>query len=275
MIEEFDFRLINPGQSEQAFYFVFRGNDLLWSGKTDFLQPLTRREWLDAGLAQLPAFYFGSYRGLPCFAVQCEDTSTGLPGHEWIGMRRVLMEMDEILFAIAGRGRQILEFNQTHRYCGRCGAPTKQHEKEHALYCAACEHFYYPRVSPCIIVLVTRGEDLLLARSSRFPNGMYSTLAGFVEPGETIEQAVHREVMEEVGVKIDGLRYYASQAWPFPHQLMIGFHAQYRSGDIRIDDEEIVEARWWHYNDLPLTPTAAALSGKLIQSYLERLESLK
>jgi len=273
MIEEFDFRLIDPGQSEQAFYFVFRGNDLLWSGNTDFLQPLTRGEWLHAGLAQLPAYYFGAYRGLPCFAVQCEDASAGLPGHQWIGMRRVLMEMDEILFAIAGRGRQILEFNRTHKYCGRCGAPTRQHEKEHALYCAACQHFYYPRLSPCIIVLVTRGEELLLARSSRFPNGMYSTLAGFVEPGETIEQAVHREVMEEVGVKIGSLRYYASQAWPFPHQLMIGFHAEHCGGDITIDDEEIVDARWWHYTDLPLTPTAAALSGKLIQSYLEQLGS--
>ena len=172
-------------------------------------------------------------------------------------------------------GRQILEFNRTHKYCGRCGEPTRQHEKESALYCARCEHFYYPRVSPCIIVLVTRGEELLLARSSRFPNGMYSTLAGFVEPGETIEQAVHREVAEEVGVKIGGLRYYASQAWPFPHQLMIGFHAEHRAGDIKIDDEEIVDARWWHYSDLPLTPTSAALSGKLIQSYLEQIGNAK
>lgn len=272
MIEEFDFKLIDPGDSEQAYYFVFRDNNLLWSGSSGFPRPATRDEWHHGDLAGFPTYYFGSYGGLPCYAVQCDDPDAGLPDHEWIGMRRMLMELDEALFAIAGRGRQILEFNRTHKYCGRCGGPTRQHEKESALYCAACEHFYYPRISPCIIVLVTRGEELLLARSSRFPNGMYSTLAGFVEPGETIEQAVHREVQEEVGVEIGGLRYYASQSWPFPHQLMIGFHAEHKAGDIKIDDEEIVDARWWHYTDLPLTPTAAALSGKLIESYLEQLK---
>ena len=271
MIDEFDFRLINPGTATQAYYFIFNGNNLLWSGNRDFPPPIKDRDWRRAGLAEFPAYFFGAYRGVPCFAVQCEDASLNLPGYQWIGMRRALMEMDETLFAVAGRGRQILEFNSTHRYCGRCGEPTSQHEKESALYCATCDHFYYPRVSPCIIVLVTRREELLLARSSRFPNGMYSTLAGFVEPGETIEQAVHREVAEEVGVKIGAMRYYASQAWPFPHQLMIGFHAEHRAGEIMIDDEEIVDARWWHYTKLPLTPTSAALSGKLIQSYIERL----
>ena len=271
MIEDFDFRLIDPGTQEQAYYFVFRGNDLLWSESPDYPRPSTRSEWHRGGMAGFPAYYFGSYRGLPCYAVQCEDHDACLTDHEWIGMRRILMVLDEALFAIAGRGRQILEFNRTHKYCGRCGAPTIQHDKESALYCAHCEHFYYPRISPCIIVLVTRGEELLLARSSRFPNGMYSTLAGFVEPGETIEQAVHREVEEEVGVKITGLRYYASQSWPFPHQLMIGFHAEHRTGEIKIDDEEIVDARWWHFTDLPLTPTSAALSGKLIESYLEQI----
>lgn len=275
MIEDFDFRLIDPGTQEQAYYFVFRGNDLLWSESPDYPRPSTRSEWHRGGMAGFPAYYFGSYRGLPCYAVQCEDHDACLTDHEWIGMRRILTVLDETVFAIAGRGRQILEFNRTHKYCGRCGAPTSQHDKESALYCANCEHFYYPRISPCIIVLVTRGEELLLARSSRFPNGMYSTLAGFVEPGETIEQAVHREVAEEVGVKIEGLRYYASQSWPFPHQLMIGFHAEHLEGEIRIDDEEIVDARWWHYTDLPLTPAAAALSGKLIQSYIERLTASK
>ena len=275
MLEEFDFKLIDPGNPEQAYYFIFHGNDLLWSGDPEFPPPVRGEAWRRAGLAGFPAYYFGAWRGLPCFAVHCEDPSVKLPGHQWIGMRRVLMEMEETLFAIAGRGRQILEFNRTHKFCGRCGEPTLQHEKESALYCARCEQFYYPRVSPCIIVLVTRGEELLLARSSRFPNGMYSTLAGFVEPGETIEQAVHREVAEEVGVQIGGLRYYASQAWPFPHQLMIGFHAEHRAGEIKIDDEEIVDARWWHYTELPLAPAAAALSGKLIRSYLERLAESK
>ena len=275
MLEEFDFTLTDPGRSEMAYYFAFNGNDILWSGNSNLPHPIPQSEWRQSSLADYPGYYFGSYRGLPCFAIQCDDKNIILPGYTWIGMRRVLIEMDEILFAIAGRGKQILEFNRTHKYCGRCGKQTSQHGKESALYCSHCDHYYYPRVSPCIIVLVTRGEELLLARSSRFPNGMFSTLAGFVEPGETIEQAVHREVEEEVGVKIGNLRYYSSQAWPFPHQLMIGFHAEHHSGEIIIDDDEIVDAQWWHYTDLPHTPPPAALSGKLIQSYIERLTESK
>lgn len=271
MLDEFNFSFTNPGRSEMAYYFVFHGNDFLWSGNRALPAPIPQPAWKQSELAKHSSYFFGSYQGLPCFAVQCDDQSVSLPGYEWIGMRRILIELDEMVFAIAGRGKQILEFNRTHRYCGMCGGQTVQHEKESALYCTRCDHFYYPRVSPCIIVLVTRGEELLLARSSRFPNGMYSTLAGFIEPGETIEQAVHREVGEEVGIKIGNLCYYSSQAWPFPHQLMIGFHAEHHSGEISIDDNEIVDAQWWHYTDLPHTPPAAALSGKLIQSYIESL----
>jgi NAD+ diphosphatase len=271
MLDGFDFRLCETGAWNKAYFFVYQGNNLLWSGNPGIPDPVSRKLWQQSILSALPCFYFGSYQGLPCFAVNYESEAALPEGTEWIGLRSILVEQEAPFFTMAGRGKQILEFNLANRFCGKCGHPTSSHAHEIALHCPGCSHVMYPHVSPCMIVLVTRGEELLLARSARFPNAMYSTLAGFIEPGETIEQAVHREVAEEVGVSIRTPRYFASQSWPFPHQLMIGFHAEYDSGEIRIDDDEIVDARWWHYSALPLTPTKAAMSGMLIADYINRL----
>ena len=273
MLPEFQMGLRNTADSERAYYFILRGNDLLCARDRRLPEPIAQQKWRDSALGRLPAFNFGSYRGLPCFAVHCQ-TDDALPEDmEWTGLRRLLVDEHENLFTLAGRGRQILEFNLANRHCGKCGQATVAHERDIARLCGSCGHVMYPQISPCMIVLVTRGVELLLARSTRFPNAMYSTLAGFVEPGETIEQAVHREVAEEVGLQIAAPVYFGSQSWPFPHQLMIGFHAEYAYGEIRIDDDEIVDARWWHYRDLPLTPTSAAMSGMLIRDYVQRIST--
>jgi NAD+ diphosphatase len=270
MLPDFEMGMRDVSAAERAWYFVFRGNDLLCAADRSLPEPMTREVWQESPFGNLPAFYFGSYRGLPCYAVHHEADAAVPAGMEWTGLRRLLVDESATLYSLAGRGRQILEFNLTHRYCGKCGQPTVAHARDLARECQGCGHVVYPRVSPCMIVLVTRGEELLLARSARFPNAMYSTLAGFVEPGETIEQAVHREVLEEVGVRIAPPVYFGSQPWPFPHQLMIGFHAEYAGGEIRIGEEEIVDARWWHYRELPLTPPGSAMSGMLIQDYVRR-----
>jgi len=217
-------------------------------------------------------YYFGSYHGIPCYAVSAQS-KFHITGYEWFGMRRILIGTDSDLFAIVGRARQILEFNRTHKYCGQCGSETEQHEKDLALYCPACTMVFYPRISPCIIVLVTRGEELLLAKGRKNIGGIYTTLAGFVEAGETIEQAVHREVQEETGVIIGNLKYFSSQPWPFPHQLMLGFHAEYHSGEICIDKDEILDAAWWHYSNLPKTLIPESIAGKLISSYIEKIKN--
>lgn len=270
MLQEFHLGLQDAADSGPAYYFVYRGNDLLCPRDHSVPEPVAQEVWRDSALARFPGYYFGSYRGLPCFAVNFEAEEPVPEAMEWTGLRRLLVDEHGKLFTLAGRGRQILEFNLANRYCGKCGQVTVAHMRDIARLCGSCGHVVYPQISPCMIVLVTRGEELLLARSTRFPNAMYSTLAGFVEPGETIEQAVHREVAEEVGVKIAAPVYFGSQSWPFPHQLMIGFHAEYISGEICIDDDEIVDARWWHYLDLPLTPTISAMSGMLIQDYVRR-----
>lgn len=137
--------------------------------------------------------------------------------------------------------------------------------------CRDCRVINYPRLSPSIIVLVTRGDEMLLARNANWPTNMYSTLAGFVEPGESIEQTVHREVMEEVGLRVRNLRYFGSQSWPFPNSLMLGFHAEYEGGDIVCQPDEIADAQWFSKDTLPQTPPKTAISGWLIDEFIQAL----
>lgn len=184
-----------------------------------------------------------------------------------INARMVLAE-SETAFAIASRATQMAIWRQQHQYCGQCGTPTQQAQHEHFRYCEPCGLRFYPRINPCVIVLVTRGDEVLLAQNIRNRHrGWFSTLAGFMEPGESAEQAVRREVFEEVGVQLGQLRYLMSQTWPFPNQLMLGFIADYASGDIQIQEAEIAEAGWFHLSDLPKHPPAQTISGLLIRQY--------
>lgn len=173
----------------------------------------------------------------------------------------------------AGRAVQIAEWARTHRYCGRCAAPTEPSPGERAVRCPACGLAAYPRVAPAMITLVTRGapgcdQEALLARGTNFPMPMYSCLAGFVEPGEDLEGAVVREVREEVGVIVGDVHYQASQPWPFPHSLMIGFRARYLSGDLVLDESEIADARWCRKDDLPPIPPGISIARRLIDAWL-------
>jgi NAD+ diphosphatase len=138
--------------------------------------------------------------------------------------------------------------------------------------CEPCGTLNYPRIAPCVIVLVTRGEELLLARNANFPRPMYSTLAGFIEVGESVEETLVREVREEVGVEVRNLRYFQSQSWPFPNQLMLGFFAEYAGGEIVCDPSEIADARWFHHRELPMIPPGASVSGQLIRHYIQTLQ---
>lgn len=172
----------------------------------------------------------------------------------------------------AGRAVQIAEWARTHRFCGRCGTPTEAQAHERAMRCPACGLLSYPRLAPAMITLVTRGEgddeEALLGQGVQFRGPMYSCLAGFVEPGETLEGAVVREVFEEVGVEIEDVRYQSSQPWPFPHSLMIGFRARWKSGEIVCDPTEIADAKWFRRDDLPNIPPRISIARKLIDGWL-------
>jgi NAD+ diphosphatase len=179
----------------------------------------------------------------------------------------------EVNWLVAGRAVQIVEWARTHRFCGRCATPTIISSGERAMKCPACGLVAFPRLAPAMITLVTRGHgsesEALLARGAQFRAPMYSCLAGFVEPGESLEGAVEREVREEVGVAVRNVRYWGSQPWPFPHSLMVGFRADYDSGEIVCDPTEIVDAGWYRRDALPPIPPGISIARKLIDSWLE------
>ncbi|MFZ5723022.1 MAG: NAD(+) diphosphatase [Pseudomonadota bacterium] len=214
--------------------------------------------------------YLGMLDGRHVFAVPLAADVSPPPGMFLADLRQLLVARDPVLFALAGRARQVLDWAADHRYCSRCGKETAPHPTDRAMVCTACGYTQYPRLAPCVIVLVTRGREVLLARSPRFPPGMFSTLAGFIEAGESVEEALVREIREEVAVRIARPRYLGSQSWPFPHSLMLGFHAEWDGGEIVADGEEIVEAQWFDIDALPLIPPQGSISRQLIDAYVAR-----
>jgi NAD+ diphosphatase len=216
------------------------------------------------------AIFLGTLAGRHVWAIDVDGD--GQPDG-YLDLRVLWPSVDERTWAVAGRAVQLVEWRRTHRYCGRCGTPTEQAPGERALKCPACGLMNFPRLAPAVIMLVEDDDGrALLGRNAMFPAGMFSCLAGFVEPGETIEDAVRREVLEEVGVVVGDLEYRGSQPWPFPHQLMIGFGAKYVSGEITVDGTEIAEAGWFRPDDLPATPPSGmSIAGRLIEEWKQRV----
>lgn len=229
-------------------------------------RPITGDElrWLDVEVRS--RHFLGRFRGRPVFALEAQGE---LPeGYSLAALRSWLGRVEPSVFYLAGRAQQIIDWDNTHRFCGRCGTETEHHREDRAKICPSCGLVNYPRLSPSIIVLITRGDEMLLARNANWPTEMYSTLAGFVEPGESVEQTLHREVEEEVGLKVRNLRYLGSQSWPFPNSLMLGFHAEYDSGEIVFHDGEIADARWFRCDDLPNVPPRTSISRWLIDEFV-------
>lgn len=210
--------------------------------------------------------YLGRLEGLDCWALGLSELPQGWRRSP---LRAAMMQLGEPLMGLAGRAAQVLEWDRAHRHCGVCGTPTELQRGERARRCPACGHSAYPRVSPAMMVLVwrqaERGGEVLLARSPHYAPGVYSALAGFVEAGESLEECVHREVAEEVGVQVTDLRYYGSQSWPFPHSLMVAFTARWVAGAIVPQPGEIEDARWYPLDALPKIPPRFSISGHLIR----------
>ncbi len=189
-------------------------------------------------------------------------------GHEFRPLRSLFPALTELDWGVAGRAAQIVAWDRDHQYCGRCGTATVRSVGERSRRCPACGLLAFPRLSPAVIVVVTRGEEILLGRSRHFVTDMYSCLAGFVDPGETLKEAVSREILEEVSVSVTDIRYHSSQPWPFPHSLMIGFTARHESGEIVIDDDEIEDAGWFTRDALPMLPPSLSIARKLIDDWI-------
>ncbi|MFO1372510.1 MAG: NAD(+) diphosphatase [Candidatus Competibacteraceae bacterium] len=258
----------DPDSGVSGWWFVFGGNELLVRPTGTGVEVPTAPEWPFAAGLIVRQLYLGAWRGRSCHAVEVANMKPP-PGMAFEGLRGLWPRLEEGLLGVAGQAAQILEWDRTHQFCGRCGVPTQQRHDERARHCAACGFTAYPRLSPVIMVRVLRDNQILLARAPRLAPGVYSLLAGFVEAGETLEQAIHREVAEEVGIRVQNLRYFASQSWPFPHSLMMGFTVDYAGGELRVDGREILEARWFTPDTLPGLPSPISMARRLIDDYVQ------
>jgi NAD+ diphosphatase len=273
----------------KASWFVFRAERLLveagepLAGKPDDPRAWPRPSWArlpvveapdELGLAPLRRLYLGQLGAAHCFAAEVAADAAAPRGYGWHGLRALFGVLDDAEFALAGRALQLLGWDRTHQFCGACSKPTVPRAAERSRECPACGLVAYPRVAPAVMSLVRRlPDEILLARSPRFPAGMYSALAGFAEPGETLEQCLEREVLEEVGVRVRNLRYFASQPWPFPHSLMIAFVADWESGEIRADPLEIEAAAWFKIRNLPQLPAPISIARRLIDAVVAEMGS--
>ena len=208
----------------------------------------------------------GYWNQTPCYTIQLLEHQINALEHLTGSLYTLLGRVSDHVFNAFGRGLQLHHWWRDHRFCGRCGQTTELRDQGKALGCVDCNYQAYPRLNPCIIVAVKKGAELLLAAAAGRQTGFYSTLAGFIEPGESAEAAVAREVREEVGIEICNTRFFRSQAWPFPSQLMLGFIADYASGELILDPAEIADAGWLERESLPQIPPMASISGQLIQA---------
>ena len=206
--------------------------------------------------------FIGKYNSKNCFVVNADFKN----GYDL----REVYEFNHDLYHIAGKAVLVRDWYISHRFCGRCGTKTQLDEKDMMLKCPSCGQVHYPRIAPAIIVAIRKDDELLMAKHSYHDNIRYALIAGFVEPGESIEEAVHREVLEEVGIKIKNLKYQRSQSWPFPNSLMLAFTAEYESGDIKVDGDEILKANWFKKDEIIRYNSDISISDWLIQDFIDK-----
>ena len=257
--------------TEPALWFAFRKTEFLALNGSHRPELPCCVDLAEHGLSARRSQYLGLLGTRHCYAVDIPESQTLPEGWIALGLRDLFARVEETLAALAGRAFQILEWDRDHQYCSRCGAPTEPRADERSRSCPKCGLTSYPPVSPAVMILVLDGRKLLLARKPIWPDGRFSALAGFVEPGEMLEDTVRRETREEVGVEVENIRYFGSQPWPFPHSLMIAFTAEYAGGEIRPDGVEIVEAHWFEPERLPKLPPRISISRRLIDSVAGKL----
>ncbi len=255
----------------RGWCFAFAGSDMLILGAPDGSPEVP--SWEDLRAWEISAIryqYLGTLGGEPCWSAELAPEVPLPDTAALMGLRALYDGLPETHYAIAGRAAQIVAWDRDHQHCGRCGNPTERVAGERGRRCARCDLTAYPRVSPAIIVLIERDDRILLARGRAFVPRRFGIIAGFVEPGESLEDAVRREVREEVGIEIDSVDYFGSQPWPFPHGIMIGFRAVHLRGEITLGDGELAEAGWYAADDLPEIPAKLSIARRLIDDWASR-----
>ena len=253
--------------NEETLYFIFNENQILVAETNETTQELylPSKEvfcrFLDLQFAK-DWFFMTEFNYA---AMITEENSPTPKNTKWIPLRQ-LFASDKNLTSCVSHGIALLKWRNQTRFCSCCGSPLMDHKVENARYCYNCNKNVYPSISPCIIVKITKGDKILLARHAHRNTDVYTCLAGYVEPGETLEECVEREVFEETGIEVKNINYVESQSWPFPDQLMIGFTAEYAGGNPKIQPEEIQEVLWFSKDNLPPIPKPGSLAYKLITS---------
>ncbi len=262
----------SPLQQRQACWFVFQNDNLLLLKKDNALPG-------DMAYAAMAPYFLrhlnlGWFNSIECYCAEI-DQETSIPDTMHVlPLRQALSLFSNDGYGLAVKAWSVINWDKNHQFCSRCGCVTARNHDTHQAkgferVCTSCGLSFFPRISPSIIVLIKKSDHLLMARSPHFPQGVYGLIAGFVDAGESIEEAVHREVREEVGLQIKNLLYYGSQPWPFPDSLMLAFTADYASGEIVMDQDEIEDAGWYRHDNLPGLPSVAlSIAMKLIDDFV-------
>jgi NAD+ diphosphatase len=258
-----------PEGNNPAYWFVFCSNKLLVKVEKDKAAIPYFKSISELNITPVRIQYLGTLHGRPCYSAEATAETATPEGMEFKDLRSLYGVLDEDIFLLAGKAIQIVSWDQTNQYCGRCGNKMETFEGERAKKCSKCDLINYPRISPAAITAVIKGNNILLTHNAAFKGNIHSLIAGFVEPGETIEECVHREIFEEVGIKVKNLKYFGSQPWPFPNSLMIGFTAEYESGELAVDGQEITEAGWYDAGNLPELPGKMSIARKIIDWFVK------
>ena len=255
-------------KNKPAYWFIFNSDKLLINHKKDNKIPFIK----DITILDTSMFcthYIGTLDGHPCMCAEVPPKIVALDGMTFEDLHELYEILDEDLFLLAGRAIQIINWDKNHRYCGKCGTLTGNMENEMAKICPECGHICYTRISPAVITAIIKNGKILMAKHSYGLKNRYALIAGFIEAGETLEEGVKREIMEEVGLKVNNIKYFGSQPWPFPNSLMVGFTADYESGEINVDGKEIIDAKWFDVDDVTPMPSKISISSELIEWYIE------
>jgi NAD+ diphosphatase len=252
-----------------SYFFIFYLDRILVKNEDGKVSIPVANDLEELKIIPLRKQYLGIYNGQPCFSVELSSDEVMMEDMSYMGLRALYGAVDEDVFLLAGKAFQVVNWDKTHKFCGSCGTETFSMETERAKKCPKCGHMSFPVLSPAVITAILKGNKILLAHNRNFRGNMYSLIAGFVEPGETLEETVKREVMEEVGLNVKNVKYFSSQPWPFPNSLMIGFTAEYESGEIAVDGEEINHAAWFDVNNLPELPGEISIARKLINWFID------
>ncbi len=250
-----------------SYWFVFSLTRLLVKTNESSIPYLASLSELN--ISPVRTGYLGTLKGHPCYSAEVSPTTIVPEGMSFMELRSLYSVMDEDIFLLAGKAIQIVNWDQTHQFCGRCGHKTQTLQGERAKKCPECGFTSYPRISPVAITAVLKDDKILLSHNATFRGNMYSIIAGFVEPGETLEECVKREILEEVGIHVRNIKYFGSQPWPFPNSLMIGFTAEYESGEISVDGKEISEAGWYDVHSLPELPAKMSIAREMIDWFVQ------